>query len=362
MSVWVRSVAFLPGESISSWMIRAALAQGCDPLTLTGSLWPRWRVWTLDVDRGLDADTLLVAAKVSGIAPSVFEQSGLRIDAEKIAGRQLDGTGTWPWILTLGSRNRKRLAGMQYCPMCLAVDNTPYFRREWRFAWQTACLQHDTRLIERCWSCDVLVTPHRLVAEDGHLARCAWCKADLRLAQRMTIQYAAKDFQGQAQAVMAASSGSFDGQILSAHRWFELAKFCAGLVRYSVRNDTSCLSAALRYLGVPMASVDSPVFITPFEQLPTAQREMLFANVCHLLSFTRYDFIDAFKSAGVSQNSLRAIDRNVPDALSTITDQLAINNRVRQKGTCVALKPKSKRTVKIMWARFLRKMGMRLNE
>lgn len=33
---WALSVPLLPEESLSSWLVRAALRQGCDPLSLTG--------------------------------------------------------------------------------------------------------------------------------------------------------------------------------------------------------------------------------------------------------------------------------------------------------------------------------------
>lgn len=362
MSAWVRSVAFLQGESISSWIIRAALAQGCDPLTLTGSIWPRWRVWTLDVDRGLASEKLLVLAKASGVPSSMFEVSCLRIDAEKIAGHQLNNMGTWPWILTLGARNRKRFAGMQYCPACLASDAIPYLRREWRFAWQTSCSAHQILLIDRCWSCDALVTPHRLVAEDEHLAVCAQCKADLRLAKRIAIRHEAKNFQENANAVLANSKADFDNQMLSVHQWFELARFCVGLIRYSARSETSCISVALHSLRIPIASNNPPIFSVQLELLSAVQREILFANVFHLMSSTREDFLCAFKSAGVSMNSLQAIAHDMPYALSEIAGRLANNGRDRRKRTGLSQKPKSKRTVKMMWARLLRKMGIRSDE
>lgn len=41
-------------ESISSWLIRASFDCGTDPLTFTGFYWEKHRLWTLDLDRGLE--------------------------------------------------------------------------------------------------------------------------------------------------------------------------------------------------------------------------------------------------------------------------------------------------------------------
>jgi len=184
----------------------------------------------------------------------------------------------------------------------------------------------------------------------------------LRLAKRIAIRHEAKNFQENANAVLAKSKADFDNQMLSVHQWFELARFCVGLIRYSARSETSCISVALHSLRIPIASNNPPIFSVQLELLSAVQREILFANVFHLMSSTREDFLCAFKSAGVSMNSLQAIAHDMPYALSEIAGRLANNGRDRRKRTGLTQKPKSKRTVKMMWARLLRKMGIRSDE
>lgn len=139
---WSIAVPLLESESISSWLTRAALAQGCDPLSLTGAIWPKWRVWTLDIDRGVPAERLGAIVSASGLRADAFEAVALRPDLERIAGAPLSNTQAWPWLLALGTRNRRRYCGQPFCPECLATDPIPYFRREWRFAWWVGCPVH----------------------------------------------------------------------------------------------------------------------------------------------------------------------------------------------------------------------------
>jgi len=361
MNTWVRSVPFLPGESLYSWVVRAALAQGCDPLVMTGSIWPRWRIWTLDFDRGIDADKLRLLVKASGIASRSFEECFLRRDAEKISGHTLTDAGTWPWILTLGSRNRKRFAGMQYCPICFATTE-PYLKRAWRFAWHTVCADHQVTLVDRCWSCSALVSPHRLVAECYNIAQCFNCAADLRLAKPLQGSMLAHDFQYRADVALALSQGKFDGQNWSTHHWFHLARFFVRLTRYALRNETGGAFFALRELGLLTAPNHIPVYGVSLELMSPIQRVALFEQVSLLMSLQVADLARTFKSAGMSVNSLCAISAELPHPIHGLMNELSRrNHQVHRKGVAL-MKPKSKRTVNMMWARLLRKMGMRPDE
>ncbi len=359
MCLWALRVGLLPNESISSWIIRAALMQGCDPLTLTGYVWPRWRAWTLDLDRGIKNERLEILSQVSGIPVAVFEQASLQNTVELIAGHRLERNGTWPWVLALGSRNRKRVAGMQYCPACLFDDSKPYFRKGWRFAWQTACLHHKVRLLDRCWSCGAPVEPHRLQANDRHLAICVECKAGLHKAQRIPINQITRNFQINAEAVILNARGLYNTETITSHEWFALARFFTGMIRYCARNQASNIAKALFELRVSMALDDSPpIFSLPLEMLSPEHRETLFASVAELMAFSGQDLFYAFNNAGVSKNSLQAISRTLPTTFNLVTDRLPVNKRltrIKRRDHCKT--PKSKRSVLMSWARLQRKIG-----
>ena len=80
-------VALLGDESLSSWLVRAALAHGCEPAVLAGWLCPSARIWTTDVDRGVAAEHRAVLARASGIETKAIEGASLA----PIVGRLLDG-------------------------------------------------------------------------------------------------------------------------------------------------------------------------------------------------------------------------------------------------------------------------------
>jgi TniQ len=206
---WGIMVPLLPNELFSSWLARAALTQGCDPLVLAGDVWPTWRVWTIDLDRGIAPNRLEHLAKVSGIEKLSFETAMLRPTAQLITADICERVAVWPWTLALGSRNRKRHGGLQYCPVCLSLDAKPHFRLQWRCAWYLGCALHGCALRDNCPHCYTPIEPHRLTAMDRHMAICASCKGDLRTANVVDAPFEALAFQEAADQVLAKREGFY---------------------------------------------------------------------------------------------------------------------------------------------------------
>ncbi len=213
----------LPGELLSAWLVRTALAQGCDPLHLTGWLWPRWRAWTVDLDRGLTADRLATLAMHSGLDSDLLNASMLHSCLPLIAPGLAHKRATWPWILALGSRNRQRRSGLQFCPLCLKNDAIPYFRRAWRFAWHVGCSEHKALLVDHCGNCQALVTPHRLKARDALVCLCSTCRVDLRMTKTTECCSEALHFQDTADRVLKDGYGVWAKTVVSSDVWFSLA-------------------------------------------------------------------------------------------------------------------------------------------
>ncbi len=73
-----------------------------------------------------------------------------------VDGMTLAGVGARALLLPLRAdlspdrRGRRQAAWLQFCPHCLAEDEQPYFRREWRLATTIACVRHGSRLTDRC--------------------------------------------------------------------------------------------------------------------------------------------------------------------------------------------------------------------
>lgn len=177
---WPVSVDPLPDELLSSWLHRLALANGIVPRSFAGALGFDERMWSPRLDLCLPRH----------VAKLLADQTGLAI--EDISGMTTSGGAMAPLLLPLrDSAHRNRSTWMQYCPQCLAADDAPYFRRQWRLASRVSCFAHGCGLRDRCPACHAGIATF----DQGELVPqhfCARCGFDLRAAPKASIKAAVR--------------------------------------------------------------------------------------------------------------------------------------------------------------------------
>lgn len=359
MSQWVVPVPLLPDELFSTWLVRAALMQGCDPLVLTGELWPRWRIWSVDLDRGLSEARLLPLVKASGIEAKAFDGASLRPICSAVITDQANHRAIWPWVLALGSRNRRRHGGLQYCPFCLDEDRQPYYRVQWRMAWHTGCSKHEVCLFDRCPHCNAPIEPHRLSPLDDDMAVCAICKHDLRKTTSMRIDSDALAFQQFADQVIILGKGQFGGNSLSTDEWLSLSRYFVMLLRKVATKRPHGLTSFVNALGVDVESIVPPATGLALELLPVRERIALLAGAWRMLQAGPECFHEAAKAACLAAQSLREKKSSVPRCLQNLIRDLpdrCTSRSCREKGD--APNPRSRIAVMRMWARLKRKIDV----
>ena len=296
--------------------------QGCDPPTLTGWIWPRWRVWTVDADRGIPDAHLAALCRTSGISMDAFRAAAIEDVAARVRGKAPDPRAAWPWILTLGSRNMKRNGGGQFCPACLHEDRTPHYRFQWRFAWHTGCDVHEVGLMDRCPRCSSPIEPHRLPAEARHVAICATCGANLRAREAPPCDPAPLGFQRAADRAAQAGTHACFGEPVGTAAWFAVADFLTALVRRATRSPTR----ALRHLLVaaravaPRSAAAAPG--ARIERMRVEDRRAILGAVGRLMQLKREELRSALAESGITRQGLCEKGRRVPEALAELIRDL----------------------------------------
>lgn len=160
-------------ELLSSWLHRLAHAHGLSPRHFgERHLGVGSGAWSARLDLDLPEFLLNLLHCQTGVSRDLIARLTL-------------GAEPWrPLLLPLrwSEATRRRATWLQYCPLCLAVDETPYFRRCWRRASLMTCRRHGRALLDRCPSCGQGLAPFEprtLLAQ--HL--CARCGFDLRDAR-----------------------------------------------------------------------------------------------------------------------------------------------------------------------------------
>jgi hypothetical protein len=262
-------------------------------------------------------------------------------------------------MLTLGSRNRKRNGGLQFCPHCLAEDKKPYYRLNWRFAWHTACAGHQCGLLDECPTCHAPVEPHRLTAMDDGVAICFACKADLRAATATQANEEALKLQVMADAVIRDGHGFYGKTQLSVSEWFGLIRYFVGLIRRVAAVRPERLGLALKALGVDIEMIPQQATGLPLEASSARNRETVLGNAWRLVMAGPDAFLDAAKVVSIGVQTLQESRHPFPVALQHVIAGLPINRRSHLKPRVSGeVKPKSIRTVMKMWLRLQRKARM----
>lgn len=357
---WAVSTPLLQDELLSSWLTRAALSSGCDPLTLTSLVWPGQRVWTRDLDRLSDDTALLALTNISTISHSGFKAATLGPTAATITHQPLTRLAVWPWVLALGSRNRRRRGGTQYCPACFRESSTPYYRKRWRFAWHTACATHLICLHDECPNCHAAIEPHLLVAEDADMAICATCKYDLRESPSVQVTSEALIFQSATDQVFAMQHGDFGGLNIPVSGWFELSRYFIGWLRRISLGKHQGLNHFSSAIGIKTSSLTPPATGLALELLPTSERAQLFRHVWRLIDSGSTGIVKAAKEASLTRQALFESRTTVPEALNAVFEALQSNPCTRNRISSPTFqRPRSKESVKRMYARLLRKLKVK---
>ena len=228
---WPVSVDPLPDELLSSWLNRLALGNGIAPRSFAGVLGMPDGMWSPRLELRLPRH----------VAAQLANQTGVPHDA--ISAMSLTDDALTPLLLPLRENaDRTRSTWMQYCPLCLADDGAPYFRRQWRLASRISCFEHGCGLRDRCPSCRSGIASY----DKGELVPqhfCARCCFDLRSAPRANIKAAARRLERAIQDIcrveLAKGSASVGDLISRLLR----APVAAGITK---GKSLASLSASLR--------------------------------------------------------------------------------------------------------------------
>ncbi|MBS1174046.1 MAG: hypothetical protein H6R05_177 [Burkholderiaceae bacterium] len=317
-SKWAVPTPLLPDEIFSSWLVRVAFANGLEPMALTGSLWAKSRLWTIDIDRHLSQSQIATIAEYSGMSQQQISKSLLPCVSDKYT----TNIGTKepaiaPWILALGSRSRKRYGGMQYCPKCLAEDEISYFRINWRFAWHTCCLKHSCVLLDRCPHCKSAIQFHKRTYQTPSMRHCAVCNGDLIENDLQVAPNLAMQLQDTADQVLLLGDSSKSVDYFLRLRMFEL------LVRRHLLSNHQAINKLCNL--VELHSNDAFQF-TPlglaFEILSTEERLLYLDMIQTFMGLSDDTLTHHLMSAGLTQQALCPSPIVIPESLQHIFNQL----------------------------------------
>ncbi|WP_435979497.1 TniQ family protein [Psychrobacter sp. DM4] len=364
---WVKPLTFatpfLYGESLTSWLVRAALKHGCSPLTFTYYYWPQYRIWTYDADKGFshfDGQITSDIAILTGHNVDTFDDQIL-IDFSEDTSIKSDNKSPLQWTTPLSKRNRYSRLGYPYCPDCMEDDKEAYLKLQWRFTWSVCCTKHKTFLQVNCGHCNQPYQPQLLSPEQRFINRCHSClgKMDQAISNAIPSE-ALHKFQQLADEAFYSKQGIVLGQVVSMVQWFEHLLFLINLVRRGLKNPNYMFGKLIAALGIDTDTLSLPKTALRFDFLPVGERVALLECAYRLLQVDANDWINVCFDLDITQNSFQWSKSTVtPKAFSEVHDQLHRVPTRSYGAQSEDMKPASPKVVMASWNRLKRKMQMR---
>lgn len=169
-------------ELLSSWLTRVARANDVATTSFTNMHFKEFQkniIWQRDLDIWCPESLLDKLASKSHLKKEQIFNMTLRSYEGKLR-HTIHGKNRTHFIQSLGNyAHIKRNGGLRFCPLCLASDSIPYFRKEWRLSFYTACLKHKCFLLNRCPNCNLPLTLSKSYKEKD-FTFCYKCGIDLK--------------------------------------------------------------------------------------------------------------------------------------------------------------------------------------
>lgn len=342
-------------ESISSWFIRAALDCGTEPITFTGFYWEKLRLWTLDIDRGFETISPQIYDDVTELSINhqvKLESHSLYSVLKSINGEQTLAKGQAKWVIPRSSRNRSYRSGQPYCRCCL--DETPYLRNKWRFAWQFGCLQHNVQLETICTCCGTPYQPHLLSADKRRLNHCHHCGSML---ENHSIALNQDEIQTLEllNTVLTTNVGICFNKSVNAQVYFSILRYFINLMRRAaVAKSSHALVRFIEHIGISQTELYQIKTALAFELLPIDERKNLVINAIKIIQSSDKDIKQAIQQSGITQKAFAF--ENYPVELDALFYYSPKGKVVSRKTTINKLKNGSVLSLNHQWERLKRKL------
>lgn len=284
-----------PNELLSSWLVRLSIAHGMKPYIFWNMILGRENFWRKSkVDQTDDKELLTLISEKTGTSYERLLSTTLAAYTGYLYEKSLThGFSTWIMPQGVVRRVRQKLFGLQFCPLCLAEDKEPFFRRNWRLAFVVFCEKHNVVLLDRCTHCNEAVNFYMNVSREpvkGLLSYtiCHNCKRDLRHVNSESLRYVqdSKGIEFQEFLIKGLNQGWVEvpqsGYVHSYLFFYGLYCLMSGLIRNLPK--IQCFPDELSQCNEIKKDISiSPQAVTTFERLDIKKRSSLMGILHYLL-------------------------------------------------------------------------------
>ncbi|QJE72350.1 TniQ family protein [Aerophototrophica crusticola] len=300
---WPGRPELIAGESLTSWFVRVAAANGHRPRDLYRCCLPAGGNSVPDLDRHAEPGLIHALSDGAGVEAEAIRAASFQGLAGRVFEQDPDGRVILPWLPPAGRQAGKRCFGQQVCPQCLSTDPVPHLRLSWRLAFVTTCATHGALLVDRCGDCG---EPLGFLQQDNRSGfRCWSCGSDAR--RWASVPPPVDTGPLQAAWMAAVGEGWVDLGAYGPTYSFAALDVLAAVMRllaggphaYALRRWVAAREPGL---DLPPASVPR---VKDIAHLAPRPRSILLAMAHYLVQDWPHRFVAAGKAVGLASSHIR---------------------------------------------------------
>lgn len=355
------------GESLTSWIVRAGLNQGCDYGAILYYHWSQqYALLQCDFDKGFNAIDPKINEGLAILARTSLEEINQHtlITQTQAMGNEIKPNNKLKWVVPVIKTSKDKMTPYPFCHLCLREGKTAYLKYKWRYSWYVYCDVHKIAMSETCFNCDLPYQPFRIKVPNGHLNHCPHCDFELSHAlTNLLVVDEAYEFQKNAEKVLSTNQCIIFNQTCDSKQWFELMLFYINLVRKSLLSNKKTnqhyrllVRLGMETDGIPLVK---PKTGLDFDLLPRHERIMLMAYATRLSKIPLEKWLSVCKELKLSQSAFKLGKKPIiPVAFNPIFEKLIDKTVGNTKPIAkTPLKPKSVKAVTVSWERMKTKIA-----
>lgn len=215
---------FFDNETVTSWLVRSAMNQGCSLNTFRDFYWKPYKLNKVrDADLGFNAIEPQIhqdMAVLSSTTKNKFDNQNLSYFNKRATKNPL---------LLLPYSNYTKY-GHSYCPLCFASDDVPYLRLDWRMSYYIFCDTHKTALVTSCPHCGEPYKPQLLNFPIRQINFCHSCSEDISIGHDLLLANNEEmSFQNKLIAIKKAGEVDVFGCKTSFRQWLDYITYLISL-------------------------------------------------------------------------------------------------------------------------------------
>ncbi len=175
-------------ELLSSWLVRVALAHNTRPWSFCNLHFPHLHniIFSRDMDVWANDDLLAKLSTKSNLPAETLFPMTLQSYRGILQKKILTNTGNNMLSPIVPRARKNQKYGLKFCPLCLAEDSTPYFRKIWRVSFYSVCLTHRIFLLDKCCKCKKPISFYKF-KDDAGFTKCWSCGQELSKCTSMFV-------------------------------------------------------------------------------------------------------------------------------------------------------------------------------